>query len=236
MIIKNKSFQKDYFLRLFRNIKRNIEYASYAYAFINSSEETFYLHRPQLYTVFDAVNTLLGNTSFSQRRLIKRKKYLENLIEDKCNKDDFIHPDLQNILSDNDLRAEFYKVLNKKLSRPKNYFKNKDEIKKELERINNILESKYNDENSKGVVYQVETGEGKTCIVAIIAAVLELNGKTIHIVSSNIKLSNRDYMDSFDFFKQLNLKSAVFVHENELPITPRTKNSKNNNDNSSSKS
>ena len=75
--------------------------------------------------IFDAVNTLLGNTSFSQRRLIKRKKYLENLIEDKCNKDDFIHPDLQNILSDNDLRAEFYKVLNKKLSRPKNYFKNK---------------------------------------------------------------------------------------------------------------
>ena len=75
----------------------------------------------------------------------------------------------------------------------------------------------------KGVIYQVDTGEGKSCIICLIAAILALNGKTVHICSSNIKLANRDYMDSFDFFRQLKLKSAVFVHENELPIPPKKK-------------
>ncbi|KAK8889049.1 hypothetical protein M9Y10_033792 [Tritrichomonas musculus] len=71
--------------------------------------------------------------------------------------------------------------------------------------------------STKGVVYQVETGEGKSCIIQIIAAVLALSKKTVHITSSNINLANRDYYDSLEFFKKLDLESAVLLHYNELP-------------------
>ena len=72
-------------------------------------------------------------------------------------------------------------------------------------------------EGEKGVIYQVETGEGKSCIIQLIAAVLALSKKTVHITSSNINLANRDYYDSFTFFQQLHLESAVLLHYNELP-------------------
>ena len=73
--------------------------------------------------------------------------------------------------------------------------------------------------NKKGVVYQVETCEGKSCIVCLIAAVLALMKKTVHIVSSNITLSIRDYYNSYMFFNQLGLTSAVLLHYNELPYS-----------------
>ena len=41
--------------------------------------------------------------------------------------------------------------------------------------------------------------------------------KTVHVTSSNITLSNRDYYGSYDFFNQLGLSSAVLLHYNELP-------------------
>lgn len=41
--------------------------------------------------------------------------------------------------------------------------------------------------------------------------------KYVHIASSNIQLSNRDYMESREFFKKLGLSSAVLLHQNELP-------------------
>ena len=71
--------------------------------------------------------------------------------------------------------------------------------------------------NSKGVIYQVETGEGKSCIIILIAAVLAISKKTVHIASSNIILSNRDYFDYFHFFRQLGLTSSVLLHQNEIP-------------------
>ena len=71
---------------------------------------------------------------------------------------------------------------------------------------------------SKGVIYQVETGEGKSCIIILIAAVLAISKKTVHIASSNIILSNRDYFESFHFFRQLGLISSVLLHQNEIPI------------------
>ena len=98
------------------------------------------------------------------------------------------------------------------------------------------LIKKYKYSYSRGMIYQVETGEGKSCIIAIIAAILAINGKMVHITSSNINLANRDYMNSYDFFKLLKLKSAVFLHENELPVSPikTQQNFINNNNNNNS--
>lgn len=93
--------------------------------------------------------------------------------------------------------------------------KKKEDLEKKIEELRGKCH--------RGFVYQVETGEGKSCIIAMIAAILALNGVKVHIASSNIKLANRDYMNSFEFFKLFKLKSAVLVHENELPIPRRKK-------------
>lgn len=74
-----------------------------------------------------------------------------------------------------------------------------------------------NNENS-GVIYQVENGEGKSCIICLIASLLALMKKTVHIASSNITLANRDYHESYEFFKNLGLKSDVLLHYDELPV------------------
>ncbi|KAK8889422.1 hypothetical protein M9Y10_034168 [Tritrichomonas musculus] len=76
---------------------------------------------------------------------------------------------------------------------------------------------KKEDSKSRGIVFQVETGEGKTCIVCLIAAALALMKKTVHITSSNIKLSIRDYEESYKFFKLLDLKPAILLHYDDLP-------------------
>ena len=73
------------------------------------------------------------------------------------------------------------------------------------------------DQNHKGVVYQVETGEGKSCIIQLIAAVLAICGKTVHITSSNINRANRDYFESYSFFQTIGLETAVLLHYYELP-------------------
>ena len=126
------------------------------------------------------------------------------------------------------------------LNDPKNFIKNFIKIANEakdeyyLNRLKDLEENIQTNlkKCKKGIIYQVETGEGKSCIICIIAAILALNGKYVHIASSNIKLANRDYMDSYNFFKQLDLKSAVFCHDNELPVQPKkvTKNKKKKND------
>lgn len=71
--------------------------------------------------------------------------------------------------------------------------------------------------STTGVIYQIKTGEGKSCIISIIAAVLAIKNKTVHVVSSNITLSKRDYIETLEFFHLLKLDSAVLLHHNELP-------------------
>lgn len=80
------------------------------------------------------------------------------------------------------------------------------------------------------MIYQVDTGEGKSCIICLIAAILVLKNYTVHIASSNIKLSNRDYFNSFEFFKLLGIESAVLLHMNELPYNIHKGGNKNERD------
>ena len=76
---------------------------------------------------------------------------------------------------------------------------------------------KKNREN-KGVVYQIKTGEGKSCIVSLISAILAKSRDVshVHVVSSNIKLSKRDYLESKDFFYKLDCRPSVLLHKSEL--------------------
>lgn len=69
----------------------------------------------------------------------------------------------------------------------------------------------------KGIVYQLDTGEGKSIIIQVIAALLASTGKVVHIATSNIHLANRDYSESYEFFQNLGLDSSVLLHKNEIP-------------------
>ena len=75
----------------------------------------------------------------------------------------------------------------------------------------------FNDKQSrKGVIYQVETGEGKSLIIQLIAALLALTKNSVHIATSNIKLAKRDFVEIYNFYKKLGIKSAIMLHQNEL--------------------
>ena len=70
-------------------------------------------------------------------------------------------------------------------------------------------------EISKGIIYQIDTGEGKSSIIKSLAAILAGNKKKVHIVTSNIELAKRDFFESQDFFDFFHLKSDVLIHERE---------------------
>ena len=72
-----------------------------------------------------------------------------------------------------------------------------------------------NNDDSKGCIYQVHTGEGKSYIIQALAEILARMGKTVHIVTSNIVLACRDYEKSFDYFAECNFKTAILLHKTE---------------------
>ena len=80
-----------------------------------------------------------------------------------------------------------------------------------------MLEGIYDKENggSRGVVYQIDTGEGKSMIIKALAAILASNKRKVHIVTSNIELAKRDFNDSKDYFKKLDISTEILIHENE---------------------
>lgn len=69
-------------------------------------------------------------------------------------------------------------------------------------------------ENNKGRVAQIRTGEGKSLIVAMLAAYLCYQNRFVDIISSANYLAKRDQQKSADFFKLLNVTSAHICYEN----------------------
>ena len=114
------------------------------------------------------------------------------------------------------LRKYIEKKVSDELMKKQGKLKNEDEIEKEKEKPEDTEKSDDDDNPNedattdnqnkqeetirikrKGVVYQIETGEGKSCIICLIAAVLALMKKTVHIASSNIKLANKGLYEFF---------------------------------------
>lgn len=79
-----------------------------------------------------------------------------------------------------------------------------------------IKNANIKDDKQRGFIYQVATGEGKTSIITMIAAVLALSKKVVHVVTANYLLACRDFFDSYDFFNKLGIKSGALLHENEI--------------------
>ena len=69
--------------------------------------------------------------------------------------------------------------------------------------------------NDKGVLQQVKTGEGKTCIVAMLAAAKALLGYHVDVVSSNRDLAQDGMRKCQPFFSSLGLQAAVNCTEDD---------------------
>ncbi|KAK8839804.1 hypothetical protein M9Y10_031512 [Tritrichomonas musculus] len=230
-------------------LQNSVEYSFYVYAYYsNSLNKEFAIHRPQIYTVWEACNILLkGNKDeIMIHDLMKQKKRIENLInlnvieclnnndslsfrQAKCIEvlrsakfDNLLDKDkiLKIFIEKDEVKIRFQPE--KQISHDTILDRKKrldEKLRFHLKNIESKLSEAQEEGINKGVIYQVETGEGKSCIISIIAGVLALKGKNVHIASSNIILANRDYMNSVNYFKNLKpIKSAVLVHDNELPF------------------
>lgn len=58
---------------------------------------------------------------------------------------------------------------------------------------------------NKAILMQISTGEGKSTIIAIKAAIWALCGERVDIVTSNSLLAKRDAEDRQSFFKMLSM-------------------------------
>ncbi|CAC5413781.1 unnamed protein product [Mytilus coruscus] len=69
----------------------------------------------------------------------------------------------------------------------------------------------------KGILLEVNTGEGKTCIIAMFSAFLALSKFTVDIVSSSPILAQRDYIEWEEFYKLLHVSVScnLIPHKTE---------------------
>ena len=65
----------------------------------------------------------------------------------------------------------------------------------------------------KGRLLEILTGEGKSCVIAMVAATYALMGRTVDIVTSSPVLSQRDAEEWRTFYTKLNLSAACNVEE-----------------------
>ena len=66
---------------------------------------------------------------------------------------------------------------------------------------------------NRGRLLEILTGEGKSCVIAMVAATYALLGKTVDIVTSSPALSQRDTEEWQAFYNKLNLSAACNVGE-----------------------
>ncbi len=66
----------------------------------------------------------------------------------------------------------------------------------------------------KGCIAQVKTGEGKSMISTLLAFVLAMQNKSVHLISSERSLSLRDQLKLFSFFQLFSIKTSHICNDN----------------------
>ena len=69
--------------------------------------------------------------------------------------------------------------------------------------------------NEKGRLLEILTGEGKSCVIAMVAATYALQGRTVDIVTSSPVLSGRDAEEWREFYFLMKLEVGCNVEENK---------------------
>ncbi|MGB7128100.1 MAG: helicase-related protein, partial [Candidatus Rhabdochlamydia sp.] len=67
---------------------------------------------------------------------------------------------------------------------------------------------------AKGCMAQVKTGEGKSMISTLLAFVLAMQNKSVHLISSARSLSLRDQLKLFSFFQLFSIKTSHICNDN----------------------
>ena len=62
--------------------------------------------------------------------------------------------------------------------------------------------------HNKGLILQISTGEGKSTITAISAAIKALQGRTVDVITSSSVLAQRDIEERAEFFKMLGISAS----------------------------
>ena len=68
-------------------------------------------------------------------------------------------------------------------------------------------------DEAKGLLLQLQAGEGKTCVIAMLAAYKALCGLKVDVASSSIILANRDRAEFQEFFNILGLKARTLPED-----------------------
>ena len=68
--------------------------------------------------------------------------------------------------------------------------------------------------NEKGRLLEILTGEGKSCVIAMVAATYALLGKTVDVVTSSPILSQRDAKEWHKFYSVMKLEVGCNVEDN----------------------
>ena len=77
-----------------------------------------------------------------------------------------------------------------------------------------LLDEILNNNNTKGVLAEIQTGEGKSYIIAVVAIALALKGRKVDIVTSTLELAFRDEEEQREFYNYFNISSGVLCSEN----------------------
>jgi hypothetical protein len=67
----------------------------------------------------------------------------------------------------------------------------------------------------EGRLLEINTGEGKTCIIAMFAVFLAMSGRSVDIVSSSSILARRDSKEWADFYRQFEIDVGCNVTQTE---------------------
>ena len=78
-----------------------------------------------------------------------------------------------------------------------------------------ILDKILRNDNKKGVLAEIQTGEGKSFIIAVVAIALANKGKKIDIVTTTLELAFRDEKNQSKLYKEFGLKSGVLCNDND---------------------
>ena len=76
-----------------------------------------------------------------------------------------------------------------------------------LRLVNEIL-------NSKGALAEIQTGEGKSYVISVVAIALVLYKKNVDIVTPNLELAFRDEEEQREYYQLFGIKSGVLCSDN----------------------
>ena len=74
-------------------------------------------------------------------------------------------------------------------------------------------DNKRHSTNEKGRLLEILTGEGKSCVIAMVAATYALQGRTVDIVTTSPVLSQRDAEEWRELYTELKLSASCNVEE-----------------------